>query len=92
MVVCCLSSCAVLFDFLSFCGVHLIHIEKLIIQSKIWATLQIWRHEYSDHFNFIIYFVCIMPLHAINFDTVSLFTDLSFTFLVMLNDVLYRFE
>jgi len=35
----------------------LIHIEISIIQSKIWAsTLQIWRHGYSGHFNFNIYF------------------------------------
>jgi len=46
-----------LFDFPSSCGVHLIHIERSIIQSKICAsTLQIRRHEYSGHFNFIIYF------------------------------------
>jgi len=37
-------------------------------------------------------FVGIMPLYAINLDVVSLFADLSFTFLVVLNDVLYRFE
>jgi len=35
----------------------LIYIKRLIIQSKIWAsTLQIRMHEYSSHFNFIIYF------------------------------------
>jgi len=44
VVVCCSSSCAALFDFPSSCGVDLIHIERSIIQSKIWAsTLQIRR-------------------------------------------------
>jgi len=44
VVVCCSSSCAALFDFPSSRGVHLIHIERSIIQSKIWAsTLQIQR-------------------------------------------------
>jgi len=57
VVVCCSSSCATLFGFPSCCGVHLIHIEKSIIQSKIWAsTLQIRRHDYSGYFYFIIYF------------------------------------
>jgi len=37
-------------------------------------------------------FVGIMPLYAINLDAVSLFADSSFTFLVMLNDVISRFE
>jgi len=47
----------VLFDFPSFCGVHLIHIERSIIQSNIWAsTLQIRRHGYFGHFNFITHF------------------------------------
>ena len=53
VVVCCSSSCATFFDCPSCCGVHLIHIER----SKIWAsTLQIRRHNYSDHFYFSIYF------------------------------------
>jgi len=44
VVVCCSSSCATLFDFPSSCGVRLIHIERSIIQSKIWALkLQIRR-------------------------------------------------
>jgi len=33
-----------------------------------------------------------MSLYVINLDVVSLFADLSFTFLRMLNDVLYRFK
>jgi len=36
--------------------------------------------------------VGIMQLYAINFDGVSLFADSYFTFLAVLNDVLYRFE
>jgi len=36
--------------------------------------------------------VGIMPLYAINMDDVSLFADSSFTFLVVLNDVISRFE
>jgi len=37
-------------------------------------------------------FVDIMSLYAINLDAVSLFTDSSFTFLAVLNDVISRFE
>ena len=37
-------------------------------------------------------FVGIMPLYAINLDTVSLFADSSFTFLAVLNDVISPFE
>jgi len=37
-------------------------------------------------------FVGIMPLYAINLDAVSLFADLSFMFLAVLNDVICRFE
>ena len=37
-------------------------------------------------------FVGIIPLDAINLDDVSLFADLSFTILAVLNDVLYRFK
>jgi len=37
-------------------------------------------------------FVGIMPLYAINLDVVSLSADSSFTFLVVLNDVISRFE
>jgi len=51
--------------------------------------LQIRRHEYFDHFNFIILFVAILPLYAINLDA---FTYSSFTFLTILNDTPYQFE
>jgi len=37
-------------------------------------------------------YVGIMSLYAINLDVVSLFADSSFTFLAVLNDVLYRFD
>jgi len=37
-------------------------------------------------------FVGIMSLYAINLEAVSLFAGSSFTFLAVLNDVLYRFE
>jgi len=37
-------------------------------------------------------FVGIMSLYAINLDAVSLFADSSFTFLTVLNDVIYQFE
>jgi len=37
-------------------------------------------------------FVGIMSLYANNLDTVSLIADSSFTFLAVLNNVLYRFE
>jgi len=45
--------------------------------------------------DFIILFVDILPLYAINLGVVSLFIDLSFTFLAMFvsdYDVLYQFE
>jgi len=37
-------------------------------------------------------FIGIMSLYVINLDAVSLFTDSYFTFLVVLNDVISRFE
>jgi len=61
----------VLFDIPSCYGVYLVHIERLVIQSMIWAsTLQIWRHGYHGDINFIILFVGILPLYAINLDVV----------------------
>jgi len=60
----------------------------------IWAsTLQIWKHEYFGDLDFIILFVGILPMYAINLGDVSLFADSPFTFLTMfVFDVLYRFE
>jgi len=36
------------------------------------SMLQIWKHAYYDHFNFIVLYVGILPLFAINLDAVSL--------------------
>ena len=60
----------------------------------IWvSTLQIREHGYFGGLNFIILYVGILPLYAINLGVVSLFADSPFTFLVMfVSDVLYQFE
>ncbi|AES62419.1 transmembrane protein, putative [Medicago truncatula] len=60
----------------------------------IWASmLQIRKHEYFGFLDFIILFVGILPLYAIDLGDVSLFAYSSFTFLVMfVSDVLYQFE
>ena len=51
----------------------------------IWtSTLQIRKQEYSGDLDFIILFVGILPLYAINLGDVSLFADSPFTFLAML--------
>ena len=57
----------------------------------IWAsTLQIRKHGYFGDLDFIILFVGILSLYAINLGVVSLFADLSFTFSVMfVCDVMY---
>jgi len=56
----------------------------------IWvSTLQIRKHEYFGDFKFIILFVGIFPLYVINLDFVSLLADSPFTFLTMLNMLLY---
>jgi hypothetical protein len=52
-------------------------------------TLQIREHEHFNDFNFIILFVGILSLNAINLDAVSLFTNSSFLFLAVLNLYLY---
>jgi len=73
-----------------------IDINQLQIQSMIWASkLQIRKHGYFGDLDFIILFVGILLLYAINLSVVSLFTDSSFTFLAMfISDcgVLYQFE
>ena len=92
MVGCCSSSCAALFDFPSSCGVYLIHIERSIIQSKIWASTLPEAMDIPVTLILSYIFVGIMPLYAINLDAVSLFADSSFTFLAVLNDVISRFE
>jgi len=60
----------------------------------IWAsTLQIRKQEYFGDLDFIILFVGILPMYAINLGVVSLFADLPFTFLAMfVSNVLYRYE
>ncbi|AET03591.1 transmembrane protein, putative [Medicago truncatula] len=60
----------------------------------IWtSTLQIRKHVYFSDLSFIILFVGILPLYAINLGVVSLFADSPFTFLAMfVSDVLYRYE
>jgi len=47
---------------------------------------------YSGHFNFILLFVVILSLYAINLDDMSLIVDSAFTFFTMLNYVIYQFE
>ena len=93
MVVCCSSSCAALFDFSSFCGVHLIHIEDQLFNQRF--KHQRCRSGCMDIPVTLILsyiFVGIMPLYAINLGAVSLFANSSFTFLAVLNDVISRFE
>jgi len=51
--------------------------------------LQIWKHEYSGDLDFIILFVCILPLYAINLSDVNLFANSFFMFLTMLILLLY---
>jgi len=48
------------------------------------------KHVYFGDLYFIILFVGILSLYAINLDVVSLFADLSFTFLaILVSDVMY---
>jgi hypothetical protein len=54
-----------------------------------------WKIDYSikdSGVNVVDPDVGIMSLYVINLDVVSLFADLSFMFLTVLNDVLYQFE
>ena len=71
-----------------------IYISQLQIQPIIWAsTLQIRKHGYFGNLGFIILFVGILPMYAINLGGMSLLADSPFTFLAMfICDVLYRFE
>ena len=86
---CCSSSCATLFDFPFCCGVHLIHIERSIIQSKF-GYQRCRSRGMSIPITFILLyiFIGIMPLYASNLDAMSLFADSSLTFLAVLNDVI----
>jgi len=55
--------------------------------------LQIRKLGYFGDLDFIILFVGILPMYAINMDAVILFADSPFTVLAMfVSDVLYRFE
>ena len=78
----------------SFSSYWKIDISQLQIQSMIWAsTLQIRKHEYFGDLDFLILFVGIWSLYAINSGIVSMFADSPFTFLAMfVCDVLYQFE
>jgi hypothetical protein len=89
--------CGVCFRVLSRCSFNSywkIDISQLQNQPMIWAsTLQIRKHGYFSDLGFIILFVGILPLYAINLCVVSLFADSSFAFLAMfVSDVLYQFE
>jgi len=60
----------------------------------IWASmLQIRKYVYFGNLGFIILFVGILPMYAINLGAVSLFADSPFTFFAMfVSDVLYQFK
>ena len=74
----------------SFSSYWKINFSQLQVQLMIWtSTLQIQNHGYFDDLEFIILFVGIFSLYAINLGVVSLFADPPFTFLVMLNMLLY---
>ena len=56
----------------------------------IWAsTLQIRKHVHFSDLEYIILFVDILPLYAINLGDMSSFVDSLFTFLTILNMLLY---
>jgi len=89
--------CGVWFRVLSRCSFisyWKIYISQLQIQPMIWAsTSYIRKHGYFGDLGFIILFVGILLMYAINIGVVSLFTDPPFTFLAMfVSDVLYQFE
>lgn len=73
VAVCCLSSCET-FDFTFCCGVRLVTIEILASANyefnqwlgRQYCNLQMRRHEYTNHFDFIILFIDILSLCAIN--------------------------
>jgi len=91
-VISCSSSCAALFDFSSSRGAHLIHIEDRLFNQRF--RRQRCRSEGMNIPVTLILsyiFVGIMLLYAINLDVVSLFTDSSFIFLAVLNNIISRF-
>ena len=89
--------CDIWFRVLSWCSFisyWKIYISQLKIQQMIWAsTLQIRKHEYFGDLGFIILFVGILPMYAINLGVVSLLADFPFTFLAMfVSNVFYQFD
>jgi len=57
----------------------------------IWAsTLQIGKYGYYGDLDFIVLFVGILSLHAINLGDVTLFAVSPFEFLMILMILLYR--
>jgi len=78
----------------SFISYWKIYNSQLQNQTMIWAsTLQIRKHGYFGNLDFIILFVGILSMYAINLSVVSLFADSPFTFLAMfVFNLLYRFE
>jgi len=64
----------------------LIHIEKSISNQSFGRQ----RCKSGDMSILSYIFVDIMLLYAINLDVVSLFANSSFTFLAVLNDLLYQ--
>jgi len=77
-----------MFDFAFYCGVRLVAIERSTsVNYKLndWFGRQhcIFGSGYFGDLGFIILFVGILPLYAINLGAVSLFADSPFTFLAM---------
>jgi len=61
------------------------------------STSQIQRYEYSGDLNTISFVdISTLPFHAINMNVVSLFADLPFMFLTILNlyyiNILFKFK
>jgi len=66
-------------------------VNQLHIWSMIWAsTLQIGKYGYYGDLDFIVLFVGILSLHAINLGDVTLFAVSPFEFLMILMILLYR--
>jgi len=76
--------CGVWFRVLSRClfsSYWKIYTSQLQIQPMIWTSmLQIRRHGYFGDLGFIILFIGILPLYAINLSVMNLFADSRFVF------------
>jgi hypothetical protein len=71
-----------LFDFSSYYSICLVHIDR----STIFQLITKFINNVDCDFNFIILFIdVIMSLYTVNLDDISLFTNLSFLFLAILN-------